>query len=119
MKQLNIMAFSGVILNVILNLFLIPRYLAYGSAYASMATQILTGTSQLIIAMTIFKIKPELKYLMQIFLFVTMVVILGYLSKNMDNWIYGLLIMVAGSLIMAFILKLINIKNLFEIVSYK
>jgi len=119
MKQLNLMAFSGVILNVVLNLILIPRYQAYGSAYASMTTQILTGAAQCIIAIIIFKIKPRLKYFIQLLLFVGFTIAIGLVSKYSENWIYGLLIMVTGSLIFAFISGLLNIKNLIEIVSYK
>lgn len=119
MKQLNLMAFSGVILNVALNLILIPRYQAYGSAYASMITQILTGAAQCIIAIIIFKIKPRLKYLLQILLFTGFTIATGVLSKYVENWFYGLLIMVTGSLMFAFISGLLNIKNLIEIVSYK
>lgn len=119
MKQLNLMAFSGVILNVALNLILIPRYQAYGSAYANMTTQILTGAAQCIIAIIIFKIKPRLKYLLQILLFTGFTIATGILSKYVENWFYGLLIMVTGSLMFAFISGLLNIKNLIEIVSYK
>jgi len=119
MKQLNLMAFSGVILNVVLNIILIPRYHAYGSAYASMTTQILTGAAQCIIAIIIFKIRPRLKYLIQLLLFTGFTIAIGIVSKYLENWIYGLLIMVTGSLIFAFISGLLNIKNLIEIVSYK
>jgi len=58
LKQLNIMAFSGMVLNVILNLILIPRLQAYGSAYASLSTQLFTGAAQLILALVIFRLKP-------------------------------------------------------------
>ncbi len=119
MKQLNLMAFSGVLLNVVLNLILIPRYQAHGSAYANMTTQILTGAVQCIIAIIIFKIRPRLKYILQLLLFIGFTIAIGIASKFIENWIYGLLIMVLGSLIIAFLSKLLNIKNLIEIVSYK
>jgi O-antigen/teichoic acid export membrane protein len=119
MKQLNIMALSAVILNILLNLILIPRFQAYGSAYASLTTQIITGGAQLLMAVIIFKMKPGLKPVLQIILFVCSVVIVGIISKMTDNWFYGLLSMVLVSLIMAFIFKLLNIKNLYEIIAYK
>ncbi|NLB25779.1 MAG: oligosaccharide flippase family protein, partial [Bacteroidales bacterium] len=53
MKALNIMALCGVILNLTLNLILIPEYQAYGSAFASVTTQLFTGISQFFIAMHI------------------------------------------------------------------
>jgi len=119
MKELNLMALSGVILNVLLNLILIPRYQAHGSAYASMITQLLAGASQCIIALFIFRIKPGLKYILRIAIFTGLVIIIGFISKFVDNPLYGFLAMISGSLIIAFVLRLINIKNLIEIVSYK
>jgi len=119
MKQLNIMAFCGVTLNITLNLILIPEYEAYGSACASMATQLLTGASQFFIAVSVFKMKPGIKYISKIIVFIIIVVITGILSKYAGNWLAGLIIFGAGSLLAALLLKLINIKNLFEIVLFK
>jgi O-antigen/teichoic acid export membrane protein len=119
MKALNIMALCGVILNLTLNLILIPEYQAYGSAYASVTTQLFTGISQFFIAMHILKLKPGLKYILKITIFILLVVLTGILSKNSGYWINGLAIFVIVSLLAAFILKLINIKNLVEIVLSK
>lgn len=119
MKQLNTMALSAVILNILLNLILIPQFQAYGSAYASLITQIITGGAQLLMAVMIFKMKPGLKPVLQVILFVCSVAAVGIISKMIDNWFYGLLFMVMVSLIMAFIFKLLNIKNLYEIIAYK
>ncbi len=119
MKALNIMALCGVILNLTLNLILIPEYQAYGSAFASVTTQLFTGISQFFIAMHILKLKPGLKYIVKITIFILLVVLTGILSKNSGYWINGLAIFVIVSLLAAFILKLINIKNLVEIVLSK
>jgi O-antigen/teichoic acid export membrane protein len=119
MKQLNAMAICAVIVNIVLNLILIPRFQAYGSAYASLTTQILTGGAQLVMAVIIFKMKPGLKPVLKVILFVCSVAAVGIISKLINNWLYGLLLMVVASLIMAFIFKLLNIKNLYEIIAYK
>ena len=39
LMQLNIMASIGMVLNIVLNIFLIPLYKAYGSALSSLITQ--------------------------------------------------------------------------------
>ncbi|MDD4107395.1 MAG: oligosaccharide flippase family protein [Prolixibacteraceae bacterium] len=119
MKQLNIMAFFAVILNVGMNLILIPRFQAYGSAFSNLTTQILTGIAQLIMAMIIFKMKPGYKSVLQIVIFIIIVAATGIISKKFDNWFFGIIFLVSGSLIMAFILKLLNLRNLFEIVANK
>ncbi len=119
LKQLNIMAFCGMVLNIVLNLILIPRLQAFGSAYASLATQLFTGATQLILAFIIFKLKFDVKYIIQIILFIGVVAVLGTLSKQINQWFYGYLIMIFGSLVFAVLLKLFNLKDLYKIIRYK
>jgi len=119
LKQLNIMAFSGMVLNVVLNLILIPRFYAYGSAYASLSTQIFTGITQLVIALVIFKLKPGFKYILQILVFTAFVIALAIFSKNLDNWIYGYLTTIAGSVLFAFVIRLFSIRDMLKIILYK
>ncbi len=119
MKQLNIMAFAGMVLNITLNIILIPQYKAYGSAYASMVTQLTTALAQLFIASYIFKIKVNWKFLGKVSLFATLVVLLGFASKSVSNWVYGYLGMIITGIIAAFAIKLINLKALYQIIMYK
>jgi O-antigen/teichoic acid export membrane protein len=119
MKQLNIMAFCGMVLNIALNLLLIPRFMAYGSAYASLATQLFTGFAQLGLALFIFKIKPPLSYIIRLALFIGAVVVAGLVSKQIGQWFYGYLAMLAGSVILAVLLRLFNLKNLYHIIWYE
>ncbi len=116
MKQLNIMAFSGMVLNIVLNLILIPRFQAHGSAYASMITQIFTGATQLILALMIFKLKPSLRFIAQLLIFVLIVAALGELSKQLDHWFAGYLVMIAASALVAIVLRLFNLKDLYTII---
>ncbi|NLB93424.1 MAG: oligosaccharide flippase family protein [Bacteroidales bacterium] len=116
MKQLNIMAFFGVLLNVGLNLILIPRMQAYGSAYASLTTQLFTGAAQLILALVIFKLKPQFSYVLRIFIFTAVVIALAELSQNFDYWVYGYMAMIAGSVLFALFIRLISIKDMLKII---
>lgn len=118
-RQLNFMAFGGMLLNVVLNLILIPRFMALGSAYASLTTQLFTGGAQLILALYIFKLKPQTSYIFLLLLFGGVLVVFGTLSKYIDNWIYGYLTMIAASVIFAFLLRLINLKDMYKIIFYK
>ena len=116
MKQLNIMAFFGVLLNVGLNLILIPRMQAYGSAYASLTTQLFTGAAQLVLALVIFKLKPQFSYVLRIFIFTVVVIALAELSQNFDYWVYGYMAMIAGSVLFALFIRLISIKDMLKII---
>ena len=116
MKQLNIMAFFGMVINVTLNLVLIPRYQAFGSAYASLFTQIVTASAQVILAVMVFKLKPNYWFLLRLFAFVSTTVILAEVSLQIDNWVYGYLFMIVVSVFFAFILKLFNILDLYKFI---
>ncbi len=119
MKQLNIMALFGVLLNIALNLILIPRMQAYGSAYASLTTQLFTGAVQLILALVIFRLKPGFSYIFRVFLFTAVVIALAELSRNFGNWIHGYLAMIAGSVLFALLIRLISIKDMLKIIFQK
>lgn len=119
LKQLNLMAFCGMVLNISLNLILIPRFQAVGSAYASLSTQIFTGLTQAILAIWIFKLKPEGKFITRLLLFTGIVIASGLLSCQIENWFLGFISMVLISIICAFILKLYNLKDLYKIIRYE
>lgn len=119
MKQLNIMAFAGMVLNIALNLILVPHFQAYGSAYASLATQLFTGGIQLILAFVIFKLKIDIRFIIQIIVFTGVVAVLGTLSKHIDRWFIGYLAMLSASLVFAIVLKLFNLKDLYKIIKYE
>jgi len=115
-KHLNLMALGGMVLNVTLNFVLIPKYLAFGSAYASLTTQILTGIAQAFLAMYIFKLKPDFRVILQFILFAGAVIGLAFVSKYFGNWFYGYLFLLIASVLVAFALRLINLKALYKII---
>ena len=119
LKQLNIMAFSGMVLNVVLNLILIPRLQAYGSAYSSLVTQLFTGAVQVALAVYILRLKIEWMYILKLLFFVGAVILFGWLSEFLSNWVYGYLLMIFVSIIFAFFLGLISLKDLYKIIRYE
>jgi O-antigen/teichoic acid export membrane protein len=117
LKQLNIMAASGMALNIILNLFLIPRFYATGSSLASFTTQFATSLIQVIIAQRIFHFKVNFRFLISLLLFVIGVVTIGYLSQQMNNkWTTNIAIMIGLSGLLAIILRIISFRDMFKIV---
>ncbi len=116
LKQLNLMALGGVIINITLNLLLIPKYMAFGSAIASMITQLSTALIQVLIAMKIFKLKIQKQYLFKLLIFCIITVTTGYLSRLTDQRLAGYLIALAAPLAAAFMIQLINLKDLISII---
>ncbi len=69
LKALNIMALTGMVLNISLNYLLIPHFLAVGSAYASLATQFVTAIIQVVIAQRLFRFKKDINYMFILIMF--------------------------------------------------
>ena len=119
MKQLNWMAFAGMAINVTLNLILIPRYLAFGSAYASLFTQIATAIAQVILVTVIFKLKPNYLFLFKLLAFAGVSVIFAIVSQYFTHWFAGYLFLIAVSVLSAFFLRLFSIGDLFKLILTK
>jgi O-antigen/teichoic acid export membrane protein len=113
LKQLNIMALFGMVLNICLNLILIPVLYGKGSAIASMVTQLITAGAQMGIAIYYFKIKPELLFVFKLIIFITVVILTAFLSRMLDNRLAGYAMTIAISSLFAFIIRLISIKEIF------
>ena len=117
LKYLNIMAACGMLLNITLNLILIPRYFATGSAIASLTTQFLTSLAQIVIVQRVFKFKVNYKFLSVLLLFVIGVVLINYGSKLLHyNWMINFVIMTAACFIYANVIRLLNLKAILNIV---
>jgi O-antigen/teichoic acid export membrane protein len=114
-RQLNWMALAGMALNIGLNLFLIPRMQALGSAWASLATQLFTALAQTILAVIFLKLTINYLVIARLVLFISFVGLAGMLSKEFNNWYVGYFVMISTSIFFAFIIKLIHLKALVEI----
>ncbi|MCD4735258.1 MAG: oligosaccharide flippase family protein [Bacteroidales bacterium] len=113
LKALNIVAGIGMIISLTINLILVPKLYATGSAYASLFSQFLTSIAQVIIAVVIFKFRTNLRYLGILVLFVVSVIFFAYFSTRLPiHWIYSLTLLVTSSFLAAFIFGLLSIKNL-------
>ncbi|HOI49390.1 MAG TPA: polysaccharide biosynthesis C-terminal domain-containing protein, partial [Prolixibacteraceae bacterium] len=115
-RQLNLMAFAGMLLNITLNLLLIPAYQAYGSAVASLVTQLATGLAQFIIAAIIFRLRPGATFILRLLSFVLLTALLAWLSRWFDNRAAGYFGMIGASVLAAFLVRLISIRDLFRII---
>jgi len=120
LKMLNIVAASGMVINLVLNMILVPRLYAVGSAYASLIAQFATAIVQVILVQRIFKYKVNFRYLLSIFTFIAGLLIINIFSRMLfDQWMYNFLIMVVLSLLLAMGLKLLNIKGFIQILKSK
>lgn len=119
LKELNIMATLGMILNISLNFILIPKYGVLGAAVTSLTTQAFTAIAQVIISMKKFKFNFNLKIFFTIVLFFTGVILIGIISKDLPyKWYFSYSIMIILSIVLAFGIKLLSIKDMYQIIKY-
>lgn len=119
LKQLNIMAACGMTVNIALNLILIPKYQALGSAVASLVTQSLTAFIQVILAIKIFKLRINYKLIVLLLIFATGITLMGIISRDLPyNWLVSVTIMVLISVALAFGIGLIKLKDMYSIIKY-
>jgi O-antigen/teichoic acid export membrane protein len=119
LMQLNLMAASGMGLNLLLNIILIPHYKAIGAAYSSVITQFLTALLQIYLAQRIFKFRVNYRLLVQLVIFVLSVFMIGVLCKNLfDDWLKGIFVLLLGGTLSAFAIGLLHVKSIFRIMKY-
>ena len=119
MKQLNYMAASGMVLNIILNYILILKYEAFGSAMSSMFTQFLTAGIQVVIAQKLFKFKVNWRLINTFITFLVGVIAINYGSKMLHfDWIINFSLMVVSCGLWAFVTGIISVKSMFRILKY-
>jgi O-antigen/teichoic acid export membrane protein len=120
LKQLNLIALSGIILNFAVNMLLIPRLEATGAAIASVITQIITSGAYMILAHHLLKLKVDFRFFLTIGFFVILVTGFNYFSKELAfHWLISFSVMLAACILAAFILKLINIGEIYRLVKEK
>ncbi|NTW25111.1 MAG: oligosaccharide flippase family protein [Lentimicrobium sp.] len=118
LRQLNIAAAIGMVLNLGLNIALIPIYGALGSAWASLVTQAIMALIQVILASYYFKFRINYRYIGALSAFSAGVVMINFASVSLGlPWAQSLGIMIVASLLLATILRLLDIGNFIRIVS--
>lgn len=130
LRELNLMASCGILINVTMNLFLIPRFEAAGSAVSSLTTQFLTALIQVLIAQNVFKFRVNYRLLLSLVVFILGVILINYFSlkinshhllpENMEkfSWLINFVVMVAASGAWAFAIGLLSIKSMLRIIKY-
>ncbi len=126
LKELNIMALSGMLFNVIMNILFIQVFEmgAKGTAISSLCTQMLTAFVQVMIVQAKFKFKVNWRLIITLAVFIAGVVSIGnichtYLRGIGDHgWILGFVIMCTTSVAWAFVTRFISIKGMFRILKY-
>ncbi len=120
LKELNYIALAGVILNFSFNLWLIPTYLAWGSAIATLGTQIITALAHVLVAQRIFGLKTNWLVILKLVALTVTLYLIGLYSVHVEiSWFVRALTMGGLGLIIAAGLQLISIKGFVELMKTK
>lgn len=113
LKLLNIVAASGVALNVGVNFILIPQWQALGAAYASLSVQIFTALLQFLLAWKIFQLKFTTAFWLRLLVFAAIAVLATYFSRMLPyHWIVNFIIAGTISLLASFFSGLLRLGEL-------
>lgn len=115
LRQLNTLAATTLVINIVVNLIAIPRHGAVGSAWAAVIAQTFMAAAQIVVAIRLLHLHPAGGYLLRLLLFGGAVVATLLLLPPMPWW--ALLLSAGGAaLAVAFALRLVDIKNIFRII---
>lgn len=116
LKYLNFVALCGMILNLVLNYVLIPKYAATGSAVASATTQFVTAFIQMALAYKMFNIKITKELWLPTLLYAGISVLLFVvLSYTNLFWIIQIAIATVSMIILLFICKMFSLTQIIEV----
>jgi len=126
MKELNLMAGGGMIINILLNILLIRVFdlQALGAAISSLTTQLLTAIVQVLIVQRKFRFRINTRLLVTLVVYLAGVVAINMVCHTYFNppgkhgWVPGFIVMTCVSLAWAFATRLISIKGIYRIVKY-
>lgn len=118
LRQLNQMALAGVLLNVVLNYFLIRGYGIVGAAFATLITQLLTALAQIILAYRMLELKfPQKIYLALAGLPIGLICIYYLFMQFFGNSIQLLIPFFMSGLVLAYLLGIFKFNDLKSVLS--
>lgn len=121
LKTLNIIAFGGVIFNLALNYYLVPRYRAFGGAITSLVTQSGLALVFMVYAIRVIGLPLNLKWVLAHLGYIALVSIVGFGIVNMSGLEKPTQIILYGVLCAAFIFvfRFVSVGNIRKLVQNK
>jgi O-antigen/teichoic acid export membrane protein len=109
---LNVTSAIGILINIGLNLFLIPEFGATGAAFASFLTQSFIALVQIVYCLKIFKLTISIKTLIKYLMFVLLIVSVSFWQEANE---YLILYQILLGISLMFALSFVDLKNLKEL----
>ncbi|MFT6814144.1 MAG: O-antigen/teichoic acid export membrane protein [Sphingobacteriales bacterium] len=112
LRHLNFIALGAIVVNISLNLILIPQYGAKGAAIATFFTLFFTTAIQFIICINLFQLSIKLNWYLRVLGFVLGLLAINYFIRfYFGTWPIDFFVSIAISILLAIALKLFPIKD--------
>jgi len=113
LRGLNTVFLVCIMINVVLNLYLIPTHKAYGAAFATLFTQLFVVLCQIYIAHRLYEIRVDLATIVRVVLFIGLSIIVFYYGKSLfsTHWTIKLIISSIFSVILSFLVGLLRLNT--------
>jgi O-antigen/teichoic acid export membrane protein len=120
LKELNLLAASGMCINIVLNIIMIPLFRAEGSAVSSLITQSLMAVAQIAMVKKIFRFHINYRLILSVLALIIFTVIICWLTKQfISYWFAGILTAGASGMVAAFLLRIIRVRNIYRLIRYE
>lgn len=97
LKQLNLLAGATVVINITLNLLLIPGFKAHGAAIASIASQAFYAIGQVVLAHRILRLDLGLSVYGRLLLYGAIILGGGFALQHFFSWVPAILLFISFS----------------------
>ncbi len=115
LKTLNIIAFVGVIINLSLNFYLIPRYKAEGGALTSFITQTSLALAFIFYASRITKLPMNIKWILAQIGYLLLILLLAYAEITVlrgAHWLVQLFSFGAVCVALMFVFRFVSVRSI-------
>ena len=122
MRIMNMIAFGGVVVNIVLNLYFIPRYEAVAGAVISFFTQTAMSLAFMVFASRTVKLPFNAKWALSHIGYMALVVGLAYGVVHVltgTSWIVQLFTFGALSMVLMFVFRFISVKSIRQLAGKK
>lgn len=117
--HLNLIALSGMVLNVFLNFIMIPAFQATGSAVASLVTQMLVAVIQMLVVQRLFNIRVNYALIIRLLAFLGGTIGINFFLLMMPTpWQASIVIMAFSCMVLAFGIRLISLRHIYQLIKY-
>ncbi len=120
LKRLNYLFVLATVINITLNIVLIPQSGAYGAALASLITAIVVVIGQLYLSHTIVAIRLPLNHVLQIAIF-SIIVAVGIFFQDQLNYAKSIKVLVSAPLILllSILTRMLDYRDIYRLVFLK